>query len=65
MRGVDMKRVYLIEREVGEAPAWLKPFLRFSFMLRAWRRYCFCKVSRMSEGDVLKKYYSFTGGQND
>ena len=65
MKGVNGKRVYLIEREVDNAPVWLRPFLGIRWVLKLWRRFCFYKVRNMSEGEVLNKYYTLTGGTNE
>lgn len=65
MKGVNGKRIYLIEREAGDAPAWLRPFLQFGWVLRLWREFCVRKVNNMSEGDVLIMYYELTGEAND
>lgn len=65
MKGVNGKRVYLIEREVDNAPALLRPFLRFRWVLKLWRRFCFYKVRKMPEGKVLSRYYELTGGANE
>ena len=65
MKGVNGKRVYLIEREVDNAPWWLVPLLRFRWILKLWRKYCFHKVEQMKEGEVLDLYYALTGGINE
>jgi len=60
MRGVESKRIYLIEYMAARAPKWLEPFLRYRFVLRLWRQYCISRVNRMTVGEVLDMYYGVT-----
>jgi len=61
MKGVDLKRIYLIEHMASRVPVWLKPLMKYSFFLRLWRKWCIRKVNRMTYGEVLGMYYEVTG----
>lgn len=61
MHGVDDKRKYLIEKEAEDAPKLLRPLLRFRWIRSLWRRRCFHKVTKLTEGEVLMMYYKCTG----
>ena len=61
LRGVRMKRVFLVEDMAEHAPKWLRPLLRFKWILRAWRKHCLRKINKLTEGEVLAIYYEVTG----
>ena len=62
-KGVNDKRIYLIQQMAANVPGWLQPFMKSEGVKKLWRNYCIRKVNDMPVGEVLNEYYKVTEKQ--
>ena len=58
---LEDKRRYLYAVYVDDTNVLIRWLLRFGWFRDKWEKHCEKKVQRMTEGEVLRKYYEKTG----
>lgn len=62
---LDDKRRYLCAVYKDNAPLIIRWLLRWEWFREKWARHCERLVSRMTEGDILRRYYEMTRRDSD